>query len=92
MRRRRGLRLPLINDSHELEESIPLNSSLHHQNGDGLDHDVENRDDEPNYRRQKGKGRVVEPVPSMQEPPIFDVGDSDEDDDDHRLRITGNRE
>ena len=83
--RRRGLRLPLTNSSHELEESIPLNTSLHHQNGSGED------GGEPSYRQQKGKGRVIELASSMEEPPIFDVGDSDEDGEDNlnKMRVTG---
>lgn len=72
------------------EESIPLNASrredeadaeaaaeearIHFLNGNGIS------------RQSKGKGkeRVIEP--EVHEPPIFDVGDSDEEDDRIHMR------
>jgi len=56
------------------EESIPLNAS--HR-----DHDRDEDDDE-SMRLRKGKGRAA---PSN-EPPIFDVGDSDEDEEAYNKR------
>jgi len=64
--RRRRLRLP-VNQTEE--ESIPLNTSHRFQDGDD--------EDQGTYKQRKGKERAREPP----QPPIFDVGDSDEEDD-----------
>lgn len=71
--RRRRLHLPL--NPHEEEESIPLNLTNGHD-----------EDDSHMYKQRKGKGRAQE-ISTMdhqqsQQPPIFDVGDSDEEDED----------
>lgn len=79
--RRRGLRLPLKHD-RELEESIPLNTSH-----------LGNDDEAEIGSSRKGKGRAVEE--EMGQPtPIFDVGDSDEDDElpsSRQRRFSGNQ-
>jgi carboxypeptidase D len=63
--RRRRLRLP-VNQTEE--ESIPLNTS--HRYDDDEEGQLINK-------QRKGKARAVEPP----HPPIFDVGDSDDEDD-----------
>lgn len=66
--RRRRVQLPV---SHQDEESIPLNSSIAmngRQDGD--------EDDSASFKSRKGKERAVEPP----EPPIFELGESDDED------------
>jgi carboxypeptidase D len=64
--RRRRRFIPLSQN----EESIPLTTSM-------AALDDGQRDDEESFRQRKGKERAVEST----KPPIFDVGDDDEDDD-----------
>ncbi|KAG5220932.1 Cell death protease [Salix suchowensis] len=66
--RRRRVQLPV---SHQDEESIPLNSSIAmngRQDGD--------EDSSASFKSRKGKERAVEP----HEPPIFELGESDDED------------
>lgn len=63
--RRRRLRLPV---NQREEENIPLNSSHRFEDDDQEGQDLHNT--------RKGKGRAVEPPQ-----PIFNVGDSDDEDD-----------
>ncbi|KAG5648753.1 Cell death protease [Asterophora parasitica] len=74
--RRRRLRLPINTNE---EESIPLNASRHVEHE--RDPEAVAVDDQELYesRQRKGKGRATEP--ESQQVPIFDVGDSDEEDD-----------
>ncbi|KAF5388045.1 hypothetical protein D9615_000707 [Tricholomella constricta] len=73
--RRRRLRLP-INAS--AEESIPLNASRRME--DEWDAEAAAAEEhEYESRQRKGKGRATEP--ETHQAPIFDVGDSDEEDD-----------
>jgi carboxypeptidase D len=65
--RRRRLRLP-VNQLEE--ENIPLNTSHRYD-------EEEEGPDQPVSNQRKGKARAVEPA----QPPIFDVGDSDDEDD-----------
>ncbi len=71
-RMRNKRKLRLPMNNRSEEESIPLNTSMADENGD-----------EGAYRQRKGKERAVEPP----EPPIFELGDSDDEDDYHK----GNR-
>ncbi|KAK0491510.1 alpha/beta-hydrolase [Armillaria novae-zelandiae] len=71
-RMRNKRKLRLPMNNRSEEESIPLNASMADENGD-----------EGAYRQRKGKERALEPS----EPPIFELGDSDEEDDYHK----GNR-
>jgi carboxypeptidase D len=68
--RRRKVRLSNIAATEE--ESIPLNTamSVHDRNG--------NEEDDENFRQRKGKDRVE--TPKASEPPIFDVGDDEDED------------
>ncbi|KAJ7248493.1 Alpha/Beta hydrolase protein [Mycena rebaudengoi] len=67
MRRRRSLRLP-VNPNDE-DESIPLNTR-----------EVDNDDEVFRQRKGKGKEREEAPASNGGGPPIFDVGDSDDED------------
>lgn len=64
--RRRRKFIPLLQN----EESIPLTTSM-------ATLDDGQRDDEESFRQRKGKERAMEPT----KPPIFDVGDDDDDED-----------
>ncbi|PPQ79472.1 hypothetical protein CVT25_002608 [Psilocybe cyanescens] len=66
LRRKRSVKLPFAQE----EESIPLNSALRREDGE----------DEQDSRQRKGKGRSRDRDQPIAEPPIFDVGDSDEED------------
>ncbi|KDR84091.1 hypothetical protein GALMADRAFT_236745 [Galerina marginata CBS 339.88] len=67
--RRKPVALPF----NQVEESIPLNSAMGRENGNG-------DDDDDIMRKRKGKDRLRERGENVSEPPIFDVGDSDEED------------
>ncbi|KAF5321764.1 hypothetical protein D9619_000585 [Psilocybe cf. subviscida] len=72
--RRKRVQLPLggqEREQDEVEESIPLTTSMRH----------EEEDTRARQGKGKGKGRSEEP-----ESPIFEVGDSDEDDYKHTSR------
>ncbi|EEB97309.1 hypothetical protein MPER_03405, partial [Moniliophthora perniciosa FA553] len=58
------------------EESIPLKSSRH-------------EDGEETYRSRKGKERAIGPEEDL-EPPIFDVGDSEDEDEGRYKDLTVN--
>ncbi|KAG6850190.1 hypothetical protein H0H93_016618 [Arthromyces matolae] len=81
IRRRRASTVHLPVNRNE-EESIPLTQSRRMDEGDDEGAAEEARghftDGNGIERRNKGKGRAVEP--EVHEPPIFDVGDSDEED------------
>ncbi|KAJ3480480.1 hypothetical protein NLJ89_g12275 [Agrocybe chaxingu] len=65
--RKKRVQLPFS----QAEESIPLNSALRRENGDDSEDDVS----------KKGKGKQRQRVDETQaDPPIFDVGDSDDED------------
>ncbi|KAH9482330.1 Cell death protease [Psilocybe cubensis] len=66
LRRKRSVKLPFTQE----EESIPLNSALRREEGD---------EDLESSRQRKGKERSKDDQ-QVAEPPIFDVGDSDEED------------
>lgn len=67
MRRRRSSpRLPV--DQREGEESIPLNARLD-EDGEG----------EEAFRQRPGKGKGKERAVELAPPPIFDVGESDDE-------------
>ncbi|KAG6832352.1 Cell death protease [Tephrocybe sp. NHM501043] len=82
LRRRRSLRLPMGGSE---EESIPLHSSQRMEaEADAEAAEVEARErlyenENGNGRLRKGKERATEL--EVREPPIFDVGDSDDEDD-----------
>ncbi|GLB34160.1 putative peptidase S10 family protein [Lyophyllum shimeji] len=73
--RRRRLRLPLNPNE---EESIPLNDSRRMEEEEAAAEAAAEERERAGNRQRKGKERAAEPV---QEAPIFDVGDSDEEDD-----------
>lgn len=68
LRRKRSVKLPFTQAEGDAEESIPLNSALRRDNG--TEEDVS--------RQRKGKDRMRDT--DTGEPPIFDVGDSDDED------------
>ena len=76
--RRRGLRLPVNPNS---EEHIPLNASINRSRPDL-------NDDDETFRQRKGKERATEPKGGS---PIFDVGDSDEEEEEG-YRQNGSRD
>ncbi|KAJ7098658.1 Alpha/Beta hydrolase protein [Mycena belliarum] len=69
MRRRRSPRLPVNQRDGDGEERIPLNTRLEDLAADEGDEALR-----PRERKGKGKERAVD-----SDPPIFDVGDSDEE-------------
>ena len=61
------------------EESIPLNASRRME--DEVDDETAAEEARSQFWQSKGKGKGRAVEPEVHEPPIFDVGDSDEEDD-----------
>ncbi|KAG5634532.1 hypothetical protein H0H81_001640 [Sphagnurus paluster] len=74
-RRQRSLRLPLNMD----DENIPLAASRRMEDERDAEAGVVEEQERYEQRLRKGKARATEP--ETHQPPIFDVGDSDEEDD-----------